>query len=382
MPDFRPFNYAQAVQSGQQVAMNALKLREGVRGIQGRNILSDISAQGLTGFQKYNALQQAGFGGLAQEEQTRELKVAELKSNYAKSQLERVSSYETFTSMARSLDEQGVAPYQTTMDKFGVTEEGDYSQAIIDKFLGRKADVEKASAAQKKMNELIAQGIDPQIAQGIGYGTLTTEVDPTSGDVMIVDKRKFGKPSIGETDIIRKGDRPQQKFDKKVESFSKEIEKSGIVDIESTITDVETMLNEITKDDPNADIPGFGVTAKLPDFAISEEGRMLRQRVATLFNMTLKDRSGAAVTPHEMKRLKEEFGQGLIKTDEQLLDALQRFRGVVDKHKLTLAAGFDDDVVGTWQSRSGMTLRDVTKKEKKAVKRYKVNPQTGKLELQ
>lgn len=238
-----------------------------------------------------------------------------------------------------------------------------------------KLDKPKVSTALTKMNELIAGGMGKEKARGIAYKSIKTMIDPTSGDVVVIDVADPGTP-----EVLAEGNKLEKELEKKVTDFSKVIEKSGIGELDEVMSNVETMIAEIRKDDENADIPGFGATAGLADMFLTAQGKSLRQRVKTLFNQTLKDRSGAAVTAPELTRLKEEFGQGLIKTDEQLLDALNRFRGIIETHKLTLAAGYGDDVVGTWQDRSGLVLRKI--KPKGQGKRYKTNPATGKLELQ
>jgi len=104
MAEFKPFNYAEAVQSGQQVAANALKLREGVRGVQGQNVLSDVASRGLTGVQKYNALQQAGRPDLAQAERVKDIQESTLKEEWTKSQLEGVYDQATYDAMVENVE--------------------------------------------------------------------------------------------------------------------------------------------------------------------------------------------------------------------------------------------------------------------------------------
>ncbi len=290
---------------------------------------------------------------------------------------------EQMNRLAIASTEQQMAAYPAQQDLARRAKE----EQILTSQAARAAGPKQTTSARKQA-ELEAQGIPTKLAQGIAYGVMKVTVDPTSGDVMITDLRQAAPPPAGapqtqpttqpaQPTVLREGGREEREFDKRVTGFSKEIEKSDIVTLDKTMSNVEDLISIIRKDDPSADIPGFGATASIPDFAISSEGKELRQRVGTLFNTTLKDRSGAAVTSSELDRLKKEFGQGLIKTDQQLLNAIERFRGVIEAHKLTLAAGYDDDVVDTWQKRSGLTLREVKK-----AKRYRMNPETGKLEAQ
>lgn len=380
--EFRPFNYAEAISSGQRNALNAMKKREGVREVQGRNMLAQMASQGITGRDAINYANQAGRPDVAQAAQAQEAEKGKMRQEFAKRNEWGVNDQASWEAYNNKAFAQG----HLTEDELQKSLQTDWrtGRGNLDRMMGRDEKTAKASAANKKMQELIDQGVDPTIAQGIGYGTLKVQTDPNSGDVMIVDTRQFGQDTAGGSPtVLKEGTKQEEKKAKKVESFSKEIEKSDIVVLDKTMSDVEELVATIRKDDPEADIPGYGATASIPDVLVSDEGKDLRQRVGTLFNMTLKDRSGAAVTSTELTRLKKEFGQGLIKTDQQLLNAIERFRGVIEAHKLTLAAGYDDDVVDVWQKRSGLTLREVSRektKKKGKVKRYRINPETGMLE--
>ena len=373
-----------AIQQGQGNALRSLQLREGIREVQGRNILDTLSKRtDLTDAQKIETLNQSGRSDMAEKFKADQMR----KAQYAMEGIKRgamfVNDEESFNHWMQTSIDAGYSKPEKWIENIGDSYEK--ARPVLSKLRGEKETTSKSVSA-KKRDELIANGLDPNLAEGIAYGTMTTEVNPQTGDIVIVDKRKYGKGTVGERqDVLIEGNVQQKELDKKVERFSKEIEKSGVGGTESVLADIESKITEIRKDDKNADIPGFGATAKLPDFMLTEKGKQLRQRVATLFNTVLKDRSGAAVTSQELTRLKNEFGQGLIKTDDQLLDALDRFRNVLDEHKLTLAAGYDDDVVSTWQSRSNLTLRDIKEGDggdgkKTVVRRYAINPQTGKLE--
>lgn len=83
-----------------------------------------------------------------------------------------------------------------------------------------------------------------------------------------------------------------------------------------------------------------GPKSALPDFAVSKDAREARQAIQKLFNITLKDRSGAAVTSQELERLKAEFGQGKFKTPDQLRTAVREARSIVDNHYKSIAASY------------------------------------------
>lgn len=88
-----------------------------------------------------------------------------------------------------------------------------------------------------------------------------------------------------------------------------------------------------------------GPKSSVPDLLAPKDAVEARQAVQKLFNITLKDRSGAAVTNQELERLKKEFGQGIFKTPEQLRTALGQARNIVENHYRGIAAGFGKDAL-------------------------------------
>lgn len=74
-------------------------------------------------------------------------------------------------------------------------------------------------------------------------------------------------------------------------------------------------------DMPGVSVPGFG---RLSFY--SGEARTLDDTASRLFNLELKDRSGAAVTTPELDRLKREYSQGKYNTEGELLGAMQRYK--------------------------------------------------------
>lgn len=82
-----------------------------------------------------------------------------------------------------------------------------------------------------------------------------------------------------------------------------------------------------------------GWKANIPDPSVDQSVRDARQDISKLFNMTLKDRSGAAVTNQELDRLKKEFGQGLLKSPQSLITAIGRVNDIVEAHYAGIAAG-------------------------------------------
>lgn len=157
----------------------------------------------------------------------------------------------------------------------------------------------------------------------------------------------------------------QLQYERQRKDLAIQTKKGNIDTLESVLSTLEGSLSEIAKKTPageGVDIPGVGSTAILydlaPDALVSamggSEGVTFRQNVKRLFNIVLKDRSGAAVTNPELVRLADEFGAGKFKTDEQLITALKEFRKELDTGKRVIAGGYSADVVRDYEAITGI----------------------------
>lgn len=142
------------------------------------------------------------------------------------------------------------------------------------------------------------------------------------------------------------------RVDKKVTAFATQLDKTNVPQFESLLGDIEADIARFK------DIPGYGgIMGNLPIFLQSEEGKALRQKIATLRNLTLKDRSGAAVTNQELTRLLEELGTGMFKSDADLKRGLSGVRKNLDAVKQNVVAGVDDATLNEYQQRGGISLQ-------------------------
>lgn len=140
--------------------------------------------------------------------------------------------------------------------------------------------------------------------------------------------------------------RKQQRLDKNTQALSKRLEDIGTPE---AITQFDTLSKLIPKE---GDVPGIGVVeGSLPSYMLSPEGRAVRQAIATLQNVKIKDRSGAAVTVPEFERLREEFGTGKFKTVAQLRQGLdQALKAYTERTRNTLS-GFDKETKDAYFER-------------------------------
>lgn len=145
--------------------------------------------------------------------------------------------------------------------------------------------------------------------------------------------------------------RSQQFADKQVNSYSANLEKSGIPNAIAVGERVLSLLPE-----RGQDVPGYGQTGMNPSFLLSRAGKDMRQAINQLFNIELRNRSGAAVTDPELMRLREEFGQGKFATDEALITGVNQYINRLKEISRNVNAGFDSGVREEYVTRGGRDI--------------------------
>jgi hypothetical protein len=136
------------------------------------------------------------------------------------------------------------------------------------------------------------------------------------------------------------------------------LEKSGIPNAVATGDRVLSLLPE-----RGQNIPGFGgIGGHTPDWlpgflgGPGQEGRDLRQAAAQLFNIELRNRSGAAVTDPELARLKNEFGQGRFATEEALRTGINQYLERLKEVSRNIDAGVDPGIREEYVNRGGRDI--------------------------
>lgn len=133
------------------------------------------------------------------------------------------------------------------------------------------------------------------------------------------------------------------------QALSKRIEDLGVPE---AITQFQIIAQLIPK---SGDVPGFGPMESLvPGMIAGDDARALRQAVQALQNVKIRDRSGAAVTAPEFVRLREEFGTGKFKTEEQLRQGLNQAVAAYRERVRNAMAGFDDETKSEYLSRDNI----------------------------
>lgn len=148
--------------------------------------------------------------------------------------------------------------------------------------------------------------------------------------------------------------REQQFSEKQLTKYSDTLEKTGIPSAISVASNVLSLLPERGKD-----IPGYGVFDSLrPDILSGDKGRELRQAIFQLFNIELKDRSGAAVVDSELNRLKREYGQGRMGTEESLRTGLRQYLNRLQEVARNVEAGYPANVKNSYKEGGGRDILD------------------------
>lgn len=176
------------------------------------------------------------------------------------------------------------------------------------------------------------------------------------------------------TDTMREQERERKAselLEKKVTGYADTLQKTGIPAAISTVENVDRVVPK------TGDIPGYGrVVGAMPDILVSAEGENVRQAISSLFNIELKDRSGAAVTDQELQRLRKEFGEGTWKSDEQLRKGIEQYKSRLREVIRNIEAGVNPEAKAEYQARGGRDFSSALgggKSEEKVIggKRYR-----------
>lgn len=150
----------------------------------------------------------------------------------------------------------------------------------------------------------------------------------------------------GEARRTAAGDRQEKDLGARTQKLQGALEKANLPEANAVLGAVETAVTKAPK------LVEYltGPKSLLPDAVVPAEIRDGRQAFQKLFNITLKNRSGAAVTIPEFERLKAEFGSGVFKTPDQIQNAVRQARDIVSKHAASVAAGFGEDALERYNS--------------------------------
>ena len=145
--------------------------------------------------------------------------------------------------------------------------------------------------------------------------------------------------------------------DTRMKNIGVAVEKSKLLEADDALRELENFI-ALQQKKGVKNLPGIGVLGgKKPDWATSKDGLKNRALLAAYENITLKKRSGAAVTPSELARVQNELAGAASTADEEVfLDILRTNRKILEKQKNATFAIYRPEDVQSYQEAGGLAL--------------------------
>lgn len=136
----------------------------------------------------------------------------------------------------------------------------------------------------------------------------------------------------------------ESRLQKQTQQLGTALERANLPEAHAVLGAVEAALQKT----PALSEYLSGPKSLLPDATVPNDIAAGRQAFSKLFNITLKNRSGAAVTNQELERLKNEFATGVWKTPQQLKNGVEQARNIISQHYRGIASGFGPDAMSAY----------------------------------
>ena len=138
-----------------------------------------------------------------------------------------------------------------------------------------------------------------------------------------------------EADVAGKAKRAEQNL---VAAYQDDLTRAGVPEATSIINTINERVPE------TGEIPGWKQGQFLPDAALPAEVVPTVAAIRSLFNITLKNRSGAAVTDQELERLKGEFFAGKWASSDQLRMGILNYTTRLRDVAKGIAGGYSPEI--------------------------------------
>jgi len=147
--------------------------------------------------------------------------------------------------------------------------------------------------------------------------------------------------------------------DKRMQIIGKAVKDSKLQEADDALRELENYIVVLQKEGAE-NLPGIGTFGgKNPDDFTSKKGLKLRALLAAYENITLKKRSGAAVTPSELLRVQNELAGAANTADESVfLDILRTNRKILEKQKKATFALYREADLLAYTESGGLSLYD------------------------
>ena len=210
----------------------------------------------------------------------------------------------------------------------------------------------KRNKKTKDIIQIVSGGVNINMGEMKDLVAATSEEKKTlgfqEGDNVLVTKNKAGK--ITDAKI-------QSSVDERMQKIGKAVKDSKLQEADDALRELENYIVQL-KREGYENLPGIGfIQGKVPGTLVSKQGLKLRALLSKYENITLKARSGAAVTPSEFTRVQSELAGAANTADESVfLEILQTNRSIMEKQKKATFALYRDEDVKAYQDSGGLSL--------------------------
>lgn len=272
-----------------------------------------------------------GMLGMQTPEQAKQNKIEEIMGQYG----EGAKSYEQLLEIADSFRDANMLDlWEQTM---GMAEKMKTTKTTSNPYLD----------AKRERNELALR-----LQQA--YGNMDSLVDKKKFKQQLIEAG-VGDSSVftsivGEINTLTTANLSQKKdTESRQEKLAIQMTKNGVPEIESALVEFEGLQAKYKNN-----LPGIGIDKWL----LTKDAKDMRTAFAQVRNMVLKERSGAAVTDAEFKRLKEEIEGAMYTTDDDAIRWISRIRSTLERVKGTIFSGYGSAVKESyWSGKNKFIVR-------------------------
>ena len=208
-----------------------------------------------------------------------------------------------------------------------------------------RLDIDKAET--ERLDQLAKLAKQREVKPGFTPATEEEKVklQAAPGDVLLVKRDPNDPNNILDYKF-------ESKQEDRVEKIRKAVNESKQLSTLTALDSVEDLIGKYVS--KGKDIPGIGPLGR---YSYGKEAKEVESTLASLQNIVLKDRSGAAVTIPELERLKKELSTTYYNTDEDLVKSLVRFRQIVNQHLTSQLGGFKPEDVDLYVKSGGVEIK-------------------------
>lgn len=203
--------------------------------------------------------------------------------------------------------------------------------------------------------------LDNADALALATDQIVPHTDPTTGNVYLIN-RVTGQAMPPKTVDIATGNTPPQpiikggksqiRLQEQVKDFSNDLSRTNLDKIWGQLDRIDSLINQ-SESKFSGDVAGYGQSNLVPLVALTEEGQEIRQSVQGLQNQLIYDRSGAAITSEELRRLATELGTSKTMSDARLKQGLMEYRSQLTDVARNILSGYPKSVLISYLARGG-----------------------------